>query len=100
MTQALSEERIERGQTKRNWTANHRAEVQESCGGEENHPREEKPAFGSAGPLTLRLLVCELRFESLDACETYFQAFQFVVWSGLDAKSAMDAVLFETVGEC
>src|SRR3546814_8375127 len=36
---------------------------------------------------------------ALEACEAYFQAFQFVVWSGLDAKSAMEAVLFETVGE-
>ncbi|TPW30391.1 type III secretion system chaperone family protein [Pararhizobium mangrovi] len=35
----------------------------------------------------------------LDACEAYFQAFQFVVWSGMDPKSALEAVLFETVGE-
>lgn len=37
---------------------------------------------------------------ALEACETYYQAFQFVVWSGMEAKAAMDAVLFETVGEC
>jgi len=36
---------------------------------------------------------------ALDACEAYFQAFQFVVWSGMEAKAAMEAVLFETVGE-
>jgi hypothetical protein len=36
---------------------------------------------------------------ALDTCEAYFQAFQFVVWSGMDAKSAVDAVLFETAGE-
>ena len=36
---------------------------------------------------------------ALDACESYYQAFQFVVWSGMDAKSAMECVLFETVGE-
>jgi hypothetical protein len=36
---------------------------------------------------------------ALDACEAYYQAFQFVVWSGMDAQSALDAVLFETVGE-
>ena len=36
---------------------------------------------------------------ALDACEAYFQAFQFVVWSGMEAKAAMDCVLFETVGE-
>lgn len=35
----------------------------------------------------------------LDACENYFQAFQFVVWSGMSADDAMKAVLFETVGE-
>ncbi len=34
-----------------------------------------------------------------EACEAYYQAFQFVVWSGMDAKNALAAVLFETVGE-
>ncbi|MCO6185475.1 YbjN domain-containing protein [Rhizobium sp. L1K21] len=36
---------------------------------------------------------------ALEACEAYFQAFQFVVWSGMDAASAVDAVMFETAGE-
>ncbi|TCL74775.1 YbjN domain-containing protein [Rhizobium sp. BK251] len=36
---------------------------------------------------------------ALDSSEAYYQAFQFVVWSGMDAKRALDAVLFETVGE-
>jgi hypothetical protein len=36
---------------------------------------------------------------ALDACEAYYQAFQFVVWSGMEASKAMEAVLFETVGE-
>ncbi|WP_176085479.1 YbjN domain-containing protein [Martelella sp. HB161492] len=35
----------------------------------------------------------------LDSCEAYFQAFQFVVWSGMSADEALAAVLFETVGE-
>jgi hypothetical protein len=35
---------------------------------------------------------------ALDACETYFQAFQFVVWSGTSAKEALSSVLFETWG--
>lgn len=35
---------------------------------------------------------------ALEACEAYYQAFQFVVWSGMDAKGAVDAVLFQTVG--
>ena len=33
-----------------------------------------------------------------DSCETYFQAFQYVIWSGLPAREALDNVLFETVG--
>ncbi|MCJ8519340.1 hypothetical protein ABID21_002443 [Pseudorhizobium tarimense] len=52
---------------------------------------------GGAEPTNQQVEV--LLSSALDACETYFQAFQFVVWSGLDAKKAMEAVLFETVGE-
>lgn len=36
---------------------------------------------------------------ALESCEAYFQAFQFVVWSGMEAKAAMTAVMFETQGE-
>ena len=36
---------------------------------------------------------------ALDACERYFQAFQFVVWAGKSATDALDAILFETSGE-
>jgi hypothetical protein len=53
---------------------------------------------GGAEPTNQQVEV--LLSSALDACETYFQAFQFVVWSGIDAKAAMEAVLFETVGEC
>jgi hypothetical protein len=35
---------------------------------------------------------------ALEACECYFQAFQFVVWSGVSAKDALAGVLFETYG--
>lgn len=35
---------------------------------------------------------------ALEACETYFQAFQFVVWSGVTAREALESVVFETVG--
>ncbi len=35
---------------------------------------------------------------ALEACEGYFQAFQFVVWSGTSARNALSAVLFETRG--
>ncbi len=36
---------------------------------------------------------------SLEACERYYQAFQFVVWAGKPASEALDSVLFETHGE-
>ncbi|MGH6763431.1 MAG: YbjN domain-containing protein [Phyllobacterium sp.] len=35
---------------------------------------------------------------ALEACENYYQAFQFVIWAGATAKEAIDSVLFETVG--
>ncbi len=36
---------------------------------------------------------------AIETCECYFQAFQYVLWSGLNAKDALASVLFETVGE-
>ena len=36
---------------------------------------------------------------AIEACESYFQAFQSVVWSGVSARQALDHALFETVGE-
>lgn len=36
---------------------------------------------------------------AIEACERYFQAFQFVVWAGKTAAEALETVLFETVGE-
>jgi hypothetical protein len=36
---------------------------------------------------------------AIEACERYYQAFQFVVWAGKTATEALDAVLFETAGE-
>jgi hypothetical protein len=43
---------------------------------------------------------CEVLLDAaLDACERYYQAFQFVVWAGKTAREAMDAVMFETSGE-
>ena len=52
---------------------------------------------GGAEPTNQQVEV--LLNSALDTCEVYFQAFQFVVWSAMDAKRAVDAVLFETVGE-
>jgi hypothetical protein len=36
---------------------------------------------------------------AIEACERYFQAFQFVVWAGKPAHEALQTVLFETHGE-
>jgi hypothetical protein len=36
---------------------------------------------------------------AIEACERYFQAFQFVVWAGRPAAEALEGVLFETAGE-
>lgn len=52
---------------------------------------------GGAEPTNQQVEV--LLSSALEACESYYQAFQFVVWSGMDAKKAMEVVLFETVGE-
>ena len=43
---------------------------------------------------------CEALLRSAtDACDLYYQAFQFVVWAGKPAAEALEGVLFETVGE-
>jgi hypothetical protein len=36
---------------------------------------------------------------AIEACERYYQAFQFVVWAGRNAKEALATALFETAGE-
>ena len=33
---------------------------------------------------------------AIEACERYYQAFQFVVWAGKSAQEALDSALFET----
>lgn len=35
---------------------------------------------------------------SIEACERYYQAFQFVVWAGKSAADALATVMFETKG--
>ena len=43
---------------------------------------------------------CEALLRSaLEACERYYQAFQFVVWAGKSAADALAEVMFETVGQ-
>lgn len=51
---------------------------------------------GGAEP-TGEQLECLLT-SALEACERYYQAFQYVVWAGKPTREAMDAVLFETAG--
>jgi hypothetical protein len=35
---------------------------------------------------------------ALESCESYLPAFQFVIWSGASAQSALESVMFETQG--
>lgn len=43
---------------------------------------------------------CEAMLHAaLDACERYFQAFQFVVWAGKPSREALASVMFETEGQ-
>ena len=52
---------------------------------------------GGAHPSTDQ---CEAAMKiAVEACERYYQAFQFVVWAGKTATEALDAALFETAGE-
>ena len=52
---------------------------------------------GGAAPTQAQ---CAMMLKSaVDACERYYQAFQFVLWAGKSAREALDAVLFETEGE-
>ena len=51
---------------------------------------------GGAEPTSQQVEV--LLSSALEACECYYQAFQFVTWSGTTAKDALASVLFETVG--
>jgi len=51
---------------------------------------------GGAEPTAEQVQV--LLTTALEECETYFQAFQFVIWSGVTAKVALESARFETVG--
>jgi len=35
---------------------------------------------------------------AIEACDRYYQAFQFVVWAGRSASEALEGALFETAG--
>lgn len=52
------------------------------------------------GGLTASTAQCEAMLAgAIHACERYFPAFQFVVWAGKTTAEAMDAAMFDTVGE-
>ncbi|ESR23213.1 YbjN domain-containing protein [Lutibaculum baratangense] len=43
---------------------------------------------------------CQMMLDAaIEACERYFQSFQFVVWAGKSAEEALESALFETAGE-
>ena len=42
---------------------------------------------------------CEALLKAaFEACERYYQAFQFVVWAGKDSREALTSTMFETEG--
>ncbi|MFV0294835.1 MAG: YbjN domain-containing protein [Hyphomicrobiaceae bacterium] len=42
---------------------------------------------------------CEAMLQTaLESCERYYQAFQFVVWAGKEARHALASTMFETEG--
>jgi hypothetical protein len=54
------------------------------CGGAEPNDRQIESMLSSA----------------LEASECYYQAFQFVNWSGMTARNALNVAMFETDGNC
>jgi hypothetical protein len=43
---------------------------------------------------------CEAMLKAaLEACERYYQAFQFVVWAGKQSREALVSTMFETEGQ-
>lgn len=43
---------------------------------------------------------CEALLKAaLEACERYYQAFQFVVWAGKESREALVSTMFETEGQ-
>jgi hypothetical protein len=53
-----------------------------------------------AGGVEATSMQCQALLSSaLESSEGYFPAFQFVVWAGKTARTALDAAMFETSGE-
>ncbi|MGH6816088.1 MAG: YbjN domain-containing protein, partial [Hyphomicrobiaceae bacterium] len=51
------------------------------------------------GALATRRQCEALLRAALEACERYYQAFQFVVWAGKPSREALASVMFETEGQ-
>jgi len=67
-------------------------------------PSENVVMFRHALLLTGNILASPEQCETvlkigLQACERYYQAFQFVVWAGKSAREALSSAMFDTVGE-
>jgi hypothetical protein len=52
---------------------------------------------GGAEPTSAQ--VERLLLTAVEACERYFQSFQFVVWAGKSAPDALRTAMFETAGQ-
>jgi hypothetical protein len=70
----------------------------------DNHQKEEVIMFRHShllsGGADISPLQCEALLRSAtDACDFYYQAFQFVLWAGKDANFALSSVMFETKGQ-
>ncbi len=53
----------------------------------------------SGGAMPNKQQVGNMLNSALEACERYYQAFQYVLWAGQSASNALTFALFETKGE-
>jgi hypothetical protein len=53
-----------------------------------------------AGGMEPSISQCERLVQlAVEACEKYYQAFQFTVWAGKSAREALESAMFATAGE-
>ena len=69
-----------------------------TCGARKASSCSARRCCSPAAPSPTSAQVERLLLTAIEACERYFQAFQFVVWAGKSAPEALETVLFETVG--
>jgi len=59
-----------------------------------------RQALALPGRLTASTTQCEsMLCGAISACERYYPAFQFVMWAGKSTAEAMEAAMFDTVGQ-